>query len=216
VPASQTIPFFGGSHPELWEIERRCMDRDGIVIGRLNEMLPDSGRILDAGAGDGFTAERIAALTCSRLVAAVEPDRSMIRPRDGVRFVQAGAEALPLADGSCHAGYATWAYFFPSYHDPAPGLDEMRRVVQPGGHIVIADNAGDDELAAMAGHDVSTDPQWFLDRGFAVEVVETAYRFDSAAEAQRLLSFYFQDSEAAAHWPEVTVPHRVALFSRRA
>jgi len=37
---SKVIPFYGGRYPELFEIERRCMDREGRVIEYLDAALP--------------------------------------------------------------------------------------------------------------------------------------------------------------------------------
>ena len=34
------IPFYGGKQPEMFEIERRCMDREGVVTSYLQEHLP--------------------------------------------------------------------------------------------------------------------------------------------------------------------------------
>jgi hypothetical protein len=36
---NQLIPFYGGKYPYLFEIERRCMDRDGKVIRFLDQIL---------------------------------------------------------------------------------------------------------------------------------------------------------------------------------
>ena len=52
------IPFYGADEPELFAIERRAMDRDGLVIDALHELLPP-GLVLDVGAGDGFTADDV-------------------------------------------------------------------------------------------------------------------------------------------------------------
>jgi predicted O-methyltransferase YrrM len=66
------IPFYGGTNPVLFEIERRCMDRDGVVIDFLDRILPE-GRVLDVGAGNGFVGIRLARAR-PRCVFAMEPD----------------------------------------------------------------------------------------------------------------------------------------------
>jgi hypothetical protein len=50
------IPFYGADDPAMFAIERAAMDRDGLVVRALDGLLP-RGRVLDVGAGDGFTAE---------------------------------------------------------------------------------------------------------------------------------------------------------------
>jgi len=71
------IPFYGADDPAMFTIERAAMDRDGLVEKALDEVLP-GGRVLDVGAGDGFTAERLSA---SRRIVALEPSAGMIGER---------------------------------------------------------------------------------------------------------------------------------------
>ena len=125
------IPFYGSTRPDLFAIERKAMDRQGRVIAALDSILPDRGRILDVGAGNGFTAVRLSSET--RDVVAVEPSPGMIDRGRPLRWVRADAERQPFANGVFDAAYATWAYFFPRFHDPAPGLAELHRVVAEGG-----------------------------------------------------------------------------------
>jgi hypothetical protein len=44
------IPFYGADDPAMFAIERAAMDRDGLVVRALDELLPP-GRVLDVGAG---------------------------------------------------------------------------------------------------------------------------------------------------------------------
>jgi SAM-dependent methyltransferase len=201
------IPFYGIDRPDLFAIERAAMDRPGRVIGRLDRLLP-AGTIADIGAGDGFTAERLA--RPDRRIVAVEPARGMIATRRRLTWVQADAEALPFADGSLDGAYATWAYFFSRAFDPTPGLAELHRAVKPGGTIVIVDNAGDDEFTGLSAHDISADPRFWRNQGFGVEIVETVFAFESATDAWRLLDFYF-DLDGPA--PPTELRYRVALFT---
>src|SRR5262245_9942101 len=109
----------------MFAIERRAMDRDGMVLETLDAMLPP-GRILDVGAGDGFTAE---ALGRGRSIVALEPSEGMVGGRS-LRWVRGEAEHLPFRDGSVQGGYATWAYFFTRDWDPTAGIAELDRVVE--------------------------------------------------------------------------------------
>ena len=84
------------------------MDRDGLVIATLDGLLP-AGRVLDVGAGDGFTAER---LNAGRAVVALDPSAGMLARADLPQRVRGEAEHLPFANTSFDGAYATWAYFF--------------------------------------------------------------------------------------------------------
>ena len=148
------IPFYGADDPAMFAIERRAMDRDGLVIAALDRALP-SGDVLDVGAGDGFTARRLAT---GRRLTGLEPAAAMVRPGGGVRWVLGEAEHLPFADATFDAAYATWAYFFSRDWDPTPGIAELDRVVRPGGALAIAENLGGDAFGALAVDDLSADP----------------------------------------------------------
>jgi SAM-dependent methyltransferase len=201
------IPFYGADDPAMFAVERSAMDRDGLVLRALDELLP-GGRLLDVGAGDGYTAERLAA---SRRIVALEPTAGMIGARP-LRWVRGDAERLPFADGSFDGAYATWAYFFSRDWDPTPGIAELDRVVRVGGPIAIVDNLGGDAFAAMADADISADPSWWAEQGFDMQVVDTAFRFDDLDDARRLLGFFFGDRGIAG--AAIEVPFRVGLFTR--
>lgn len=208
----KVIPFYGASDPAMFEIERRCMDRDGIVIRRINEFLPD-GLVLDVGAGDGFTAQQLT--RPGRTVIALEPAFGMIRRDRKLPWIRAGAPDFPIADRSMAGAYATWAYFFAGLPGVDAGLDALYRAVQPGGPIVIADNAGEDEFLALAANPpaFASDHAWWRARGFSMEIVPTVFRFDSLAEAQTLLGFYFGERGRANKKLELS--YNVAIYQRQ-
>ena len=201
------IPFYGADDPAMFAIERSAMDRDGLVVRALDELLP-RGRVLDVGAGDGFTAERLGA---NRRTIALEPSAGMIGVRS-LAWVRGDAEQLPFTAGSFDGAYATWAYFFSRDWDPTPGIAELDRVVRAGGPLAIVDNLGGDAFAALAEADISADATWWNERGFETRVVETAFRFDDLDDARRLLGFFFGDRGVAG--AALEVPFRVGIFTR--
>ena len=185
------IPFYGAYAPDLFAIEREAMDRPGRVLERLDAVLPRDATVLDVGAGDGFLAGRLAG--SGRRVVALEPAAGMVglrQPTPDVIWVRGEAGALPFADGSLDAAYATWAYFFPSVLDPSRGLEELHRVVRPGGPIVLIGNAGDDALTGLGTASGGEPLGWFADRGLAVDVVDTVFAFADPDRARRLLGLY--------------------------
>ncbi len=202
------IPFYGVARPDLFAIERRGMDRPGKVMQASDRLMPHDARVLDIGAGCGFTAEALS--RSGRQVVAMEPATGMIDHRRSLLWLQGDAECLPFRANTFKGAYATWAYFFPSLLDISTGLTEVQRVVALGGPIALVQNIGGDAFTALAPHNISEDPHVFATRGFALEVVETAFEFESLAEARRLLTFYFGPS--GREGARLRLSYRVGIF----
>ncbi|MFQ5657969.1 MAG: bifunctional demethylmenaquinone methyltransferase/2-methoxy-6-polyprenyl-1,4-benzoquinol methylase UbiE [Candidatus Methylomirabilales bacterium] len=107
--------------------------------------IPPRGRVLDLCAGTADVALEVVRQVSGALVVAVdncEPmlDRGLQKAqRTGVaglvRFVVAPAECLPLADETFDRAYI--AFGIRNIADRRRGLEEMARVLKPGGQAVI-------------------------------------------------------------------------------
>jgi ubiquinone/menaquinone biosynthesis C-methylase UbiE len=102
----------------------------------------EGARLLEVGAGTGLNFPfypRASTPAC------VEPSREMIvranakadRPA-GALLVQARAEELPFGDDAFDAAFATLV--FCSVESPARAFAELRRVVRPGGRVVLLEH----------------------------------------------------------------------------
>src|SRR5699024_5888328 len=128
--------------PELFEIERRCMDREGKIIAVLDQMLPSS-KVLDVGAGNGHTAELL--IRGDRVVTAMETDVNMIDGQRDLLWAKGTAQTIPFHVNTFDAAYATWAFFWEGNPQFEQGLQEVKRVVKADGPIIFVFNYGDDE-----------------------------------------------------------------------
>lgn len=101
-----------------------------------------AGRLLEVGAGTGGNFPFYPA---GARAACVEPSHEMLlrasskpeRPA-GSFLVRGFAERLPFADASFDACVATLV--FCSVESPAGGMAELRRVVRPGGRVVLLEH----------------------------------------------------------------------------
>ena len=205
----EVIPFYGAQDPQTFAIERAAMDRPGLVIAALDSILADSRLVVDVGAGDGHTAERLS--RPGRQVVAAEPAAGMRRPDKALLWLGAAAQALPMRDASVDGAYATWAYFFSRDWDPTPGLRELHRTVKRGHPIAIVENLGGDEFSSLTDRPINADPTVWERHGFVCQDINTAFEFDSARDAEVLLTLYFGPSPA--HRQRLRLSYRVGIFT---
>jgi len=108
--------------------------------------------LADIGAGGGYHACRFAERAAH--VFAVEPAPRMLRQlyghvaggaRTNISVLAAGAEDVPLRDGCVDVLHSRFAYFFGPVRGAVrscePGIREGLRLLRPGGHFFIVDNA---------------------------------------------------------------------------
>ena len=96
-------------------------------------------RILDLAAGTGTSAAAMVSrgaevVACDFSLGMLQVGRSRLPE---MRFVAGDAMALPFADDSFDA--VTISFGLRNIQDPGLGLQEMRRVVKPGGRLVICE-----------------------------------------------------------------------------
>jgi ubiquinone/menaquinone biosynthesis C-methylase UbiE len=113
------------------------------------ELSPDS-RVLDVGCGTGFAVRRLATMlpegrACGIDISPgmVEQARTRITPALAGRMeiLPASSTGIPYADGSFTHLMCTNS--FHHYPEPLAVLMEMQRVLEPGGQLLIFENALD-------------------------------------------------------------------------
>src|SRR5258708_24924201 len=103
------------------------------------------GLVLEIGAGNGLNFAFYDPAQVQR-VEAIEPDTAMLRyarervktARVPITLTQAPVEALPFADETFDSAVATLV--FCSVTDPLAGLSEVRRVLKPGGTLLLIEH----------------------------------------------------------------------------
>jgi demethylmenaquinone methyltransferase/2-methoxy-6-polyprenyl-1,4-benzoquinol methylase len=117
---------FGSGH---W-YRRRVLDRAGVASG---------ARVLDVACGTGVLAEAARRLVGDGgRVVALDPSTGMLmvaRRRGAGELVRGTAEALPFADASFDL--VTMGYALRHVADLTRTFDEYRRVLKPGGRVLI-------------------------------------------------------------------------------
>jgi SAM-dependent methyltransferase len=116
-----------------------------VRIARLLLGLGESDQVLDVACGPGnFTREFARTVGAEGLVVGIDASRTMLErgggelrraPLRNVTLVRGDATALPFRDATYDATCCFLALHL--FGDPFAALDEMRRVLRPGGRIAL-------------------------------------------------------------------------------
>jgi ubiquinone/menaquinone biosynthesis C-methylase UbiE len=162
------------------------------TAGEIAARLDAGDWVLEVAPGPGYLAIELARLGLS--VSAIDISRSFVRigaenaARAGVKvdFRQGDAAALPFDDARFDAVVCRAA--FKNFADPQGAINEMRRVLRPGGQALLLDmrrdatDAGiDDEVVKLRLGPVGA----FMTRGALRSLRKRAY---SQAEFERMIA----------------------------
>lgn len=135
----------------MWPAER-------FYLGRLRRELlgAATGRVLEIGAGTGANARHY---PVSPRVVLAEPHAAMLAraPAVGARRVVAPAELLPFPSASFDTVVSTLVLC--TVQDPGAALSETRRVLRPGGRLLLLEHVRSQDARAAAIQSRLT-PSW--------------------------------------------------------
>ena len=156
-----------------------------------------TGPILDAGCGSGAYTRSLREAHPDQLVVAADLSGGMASA-GGAPATVADVTALPFPDGTFDAAIALhMLYHLPS---PADGIAELKRVLRPGGTLVISTNALGDKAELRQVHSDAA-----ADVGFALSHDGPASRFN-LDEAEAVVRQHFDTVERRDLESVVTVP----------
>ncbi|WP_081715647.1 class I SAM-dependent methyltransferase [Actinoalloteichus caeruleus] len=199
--------------PDLYEVENRAQDPDGVLWDALRAARDWSGAdVVDVGCGAGFHLP-VFARSAARVVG-VEPHpplaaaaRQRVRDLPAVTVHEAGAQRLPLPDAAVDLVHARTAYFFGPGCEP--GLVEADRVLRPGGTLAVVDldatrhSYGRWMRADLPRYDPLAAERFFVERGFSCQRFDVDWRFDDRRSLESVLGIEFSPEIAARAAAEV-------------
>jgi SAM-dependent methyltransferase len=122
-------------------LQRVLFDRvQARVVEAARESAPEARSVLDVGCGTGRLLLRLGEVYPAARLTGVDPAPGMARiagQRHRIMAMVGSAERLPLQAGSFDLVVTTMS--FHHWVDQRLGLAEVRRVLVPGGHLLLAD-----------------------------------------------------------------------------
>ena len=170
---------------------------------------PEGLDVIDLGTGTGRLAVMLAPLATSMIALDLSPHmlavaRDRLR-RSGVRNWVTGVadhRALPVGDAVADLAIAGWSMVYTVVwfeqtwrRELGQALQEMRRVLHPGGTMAIIETLGTGETSPHPPDDLLAYFDYLENEaGFQSTWVRTDYKFRSLEEAQKLTGFFFGDA----------------------
>lgn len=116
----------------------------------------------------------------------------------GMRLAAADHRAIPLPACSADVIISGWSvcYLYTWYKETfrvelAAAMDEMRRVLRPGGWVLLIESLGTGETSPIYIPHLGEYYLWLEENGFRYNWVRTDYCFDSMQQARQLTTFFF-------------------------
>jgi ubiquinone/menaquinone biosynthesis C-methylase UbiE len=163
---------------------RKDMERFRALATRLRAVLPQGGDVLEVAPGPGYFAIEMAKGGAYR-VTGLDVSRTMVELARGnaaeagvdVAFRQGNVSAMPFADNSFDLLACSAA--FKNFSEPHRALEEMYRVLRPGGTAVILDLRRDVPMSEIGKYfralGLSTINRWITLATFRFMLLKRAY-----------------------------------------
>ncbi len=150
-------------------------------------------RLLDVGCGTGALLDRISRRRSAAFLYGIDPSAGMLRRArqrlgDRAHLIQGDAAALPFVDGNFGTVVSTSSLRY--WPDPSAGFQEIARVLQPGGRLLLLDWCGDAVRHRLLG--------WWLTRTGRVR--GRIYRQDELKELLAAAGFSAEVECVKAGW----------------
>jgi SAM-dependent methyltransferase len=200
------LPAWTDSDPALHARLGAAIDPERKVLDALERIVSLSGkRIADVGTGIGHYPMLLARRTGRTY--GIESDaalldaarRRVVRSHQpNIRIVEGSSTALPLRDGAVDV-------VLTSLIDPddrsLDAIAEARRVLRPGGRLIVVGHYGRDDVAALLEPEVVEHAMeathhrtgWWRRNGFKIKVVHARLDLGDAATAHELLPRLYGD-----------------------
>ncbi|GMR10216.1 MAG: hypothetical protein BMS9Abin28_1037 [Anaerolineae bacterium] len=220
------------NHADQYELLISREDFESNISRKLKELETfDERDVIELGAGTGRLARLLAPAV--RSIHAFDASPNMLEVAAaklsdaGLRnwgVAAADHRNLPIADRAADIVISGWSMVYLVVWNEstweselAKGLAEIRRILRPGGSIIILETLG-------TGHESPQPPENLVDyysflerQRFSSSWIRTDYRFESLEEAEEIVGFFFGEAmvEGIVHDGSITLPECTGIWWRK-
>jgi len=202
----QSYDTVAGEYSTHLSAELAYKPLDRALLMALIEETEDGFPIGDLGCGPGHVTAWLVGHGASAVGIDLSPEMIAIGRRDypAVEFREGDLVSLPAKDDEFGSIVSLYSIIHLEPSELRPAFDEMRRVLRPGGHLLLAFHVGTDEVHRV---------EWWGHR------VDVTFRFLEPDAVVTLLAdtgFSVQARLDRAHYAEEVETQRSYLWARRA
>ena len=194
------------AHADQYERLVRREDYQNNLLAAIETYCPLNGLdVVELGAGTGRLIRLLAPQV--RSIQAFDSSAHMLTAADtslrelGLTNWETGVadhRRIPVADASADLVISGWSFCYLAVWGGADwqsalraGLDEIRRILRPGGMILIIESLGTGTEKPRPPEHLEAYFAWLTEAGFERGWTRTDYRFESLEEAVELSTFFF-------------------------
>ncbi|NOY98862.1 MAG: class I SAM-dependent methyltransferase [Chloroflexi bacterium] len=193
-------------HADQYERLIRREDHQGNILREIEKVCPlDSLDVVELGAGTGRLTRLLAPRV--RSIRAFDVSAHMLSVAEaslgamGVANWQLGTadhRRVPVEDAHADLVISGWSFCYLAVWGKADwesalgdGLAEMRRILRPGGTIILLETLGTGYESPHPPEHLDGYYAWLTEAGFQSGWLRTDYKFESLDEAEELSAFFF-------------------------
>jgi ubiquinone/menaquinone biosynthesis C-methylase UbiE len=193
-------------HADQYERLIRCEDYQNNILPVVERLCPLTDLdIVELGAGTGRLTRLLAPRV--RSIQAFDAAGPMLKLAEASlcdlglsnwQLSVADHRFLPVSDGCADLVISGWSFCYLAVwgglewrHALETGLAEMKRILRPGGSIILFETMGTGHETPQPPRHLSGYYEWLMDVGFHSTWIRTDYRFETLEEAGQISSFFF-------------------------
>lgn len=205
---------------DYYEVFSRAEDSE-FKVGHYLEKLAKGKIVLDAGCGTGKFLKILEDsskqyigidLSLKQLEKAKEKSSSAIS-----NFLPSNLSNIPLADASIDLIVSCWVLgTITDLSEREKCLTELRRVLKPGGSIILVENGEESEFEEVRGRnkDLRTRKynDWILSKNFLIDKkINTYFSFETESQAKKCFDVIY-GKEVSSKINKSKIEHKIIIF----